>query len=140
MTNINNQQEDNWTKAREHKNKLLDHYNNIIKPKLLEFYELTGEDIKLNLNNFGQRDKPTIYYEPYISNTISYDTQQVITPIDDSIACEIQVSESYSMFMDDDVPNIKVIKVFYQYWNKILEYMDSRIDICLKDYESLLND
>jgi hypothetical protein len=53
---------DIWILAKEQTDKDIQAFEDIVKPKLLAFYKLTGEEITINLNDVNQYDKPVIVY------------------------------------------------------------------------------
>lgn len=123
-----------WKQARQQRDKLLEHYNKTIKPTLLEFYNLTGEDFNIHVDTDKHNVKMSIIY--YNGNDIEYETRTYTLEADTGIVRPPNVIRLYSYLGTEEhiKPfNIKVIKVFNQHWDKIKEYMDTRISLCIKD-------
>jgi len=135
--------QDNWNKAREQRDKLLEHYNKVIKPTLLDFYNITGEDITLMLDD-------SIYNTTLIfrdGNRLEYVTSQY--HIDSSRPSTLNIIPYTLEYPDTSYinldsyyiqPNIKVIKVFNQHWDKIRAHLDTRIGKVVSEYSSLVLD
>jgi hypothetical protein len=103
MTNI-------WDKAEIQTHKEIQTFDDIIRPKLLSYYKTTGEDIYINLNEYGTHTLPIVFYTD--NYDLGYKIQEVRTTdlhdreyITDK---EVEVTDiRYS-----DPLNIKVIRVF----------------------------
>lgn len=119
----------NWNTLRDYNTKLLDHYNTIIKPKLLEFYELTKEDITISLAE--QTNKPEIRYKDgkyigfynYKHDTYATYSLTLYPNTDDNITEDHNITE-----------DIRMVRLLDKLWPKILEYMNDRIDQTIKTY------
>lgn len=132
--------QDNWNKAREQRDKLLEHYNSIIKPTLLEFYELTQQDFKIEIpeTEDGQL-KPYIKYTKGIwISYYAYDTDTeptywlVLRPTVNTLTDKtIDVSNN----MD-----IRMVMMLVRYWSMIRAHLDTTIDSIVLEYSSLLTD
>ena len=120
-----------WQELKEQNQKLLEHYNKIIKPTLLEFYELTQEDFKIYLNEqtYPEHNKPIITLTDglYISYR-KWDT-------DTNPTYSILLRPTYDTLTNKTIQSshidIQMVKLLVQYWDRILTYMDSRVSsIC----------
>lgn len=122
-----------WDKTKQQTDKLIEHYNNTIKPTLLEFYKLTGEDIDLEIEEDNNSEEmPTITFTN--GNRIScilYSCKYTNT----TVLTDTKYYHNIYRYHDDELN----IKVFYQYWNKILKYMNERIKSISKEYEDLIS-
>ena len=134
MNNIttNNTAEARWNKAREQRDKLLDHYNKVIKPTLLEFYELTCEDFNIYTKGNKEDNKPYIRF--YRGLTISYfeDHNDRAPILSIQLVDHVGIINTSKLY-DHDRLDIIMVRLLVKYWDKIKEYMDTRIAIINDD-------
>ncbi len=119
-----------WKELKEHNNKLLDYYNTIIKPTLLEFYKLTGEELETKID-YHNNLLMTLRYR---DDTISFSMER-IDPTNNKSQDYIPESIEYnSIYIHGselgEQPNIRVVRFFYEHWDKVLEDIDLSITLC----------
>lgn len=130
--------QDNWNKAREYKDKLLEHYNSIIKPTLLDFYNITQDEFTFYIEEQEDTNMPSIRYKD--GSFIHY------------YKCNKDTLPTYSILLDDSMNtlqsmsnlgynriDIRMVKMLVRYWRKIRAHLDTRIGEVVLEYSTLLS-
>jgi hypothetical protein len=128
-----------WIKAREIRDKLLEHYNNVIKPTLLEFYNITQEDFKISIPETQEiENKPYIKFNGIVISYYSFDTYSNTTY---SIQVNQYINTLTSLTIGpSNQPSIKMVKILHDNWDTILNYMDQRIALfCSSTLTNIMN-
>jgi hypothetical protein len=120
-----------WVLAKEQTDKDQRTFEDIVKPKLLTFYKVTGEDITINLNDYGEYDKPVIHFVE--GNHINIDRLTDPNNIKQGYQYNCSPPLKSISVKYDEQPNIKVVRIMLDNWVKIVEALDKRVNEVYKE-------
>ena len=124
MTNI-------WNKAEEQTRQDIKTFVDVVKPKLEQYYRLTGEDITINLNDKGQYDKPIIQYSH--GNALSSSIIDTNLSLRSGYNNQCNDKVKYIDLKYGEVYNIELVRECLDHWDKIVLKLEERLNQLYKD-------